>query len=361
MVDDVYRTLAQRLHAIPNGFTPTESGIELRLLAKIFEPEEAALAALMRLTPESAAAIGARAGLGEREAFRVLKGMVRKGQIEIQRRNGKVRFALLPFVFGIYEFQLPRIDEEMARLFEAYLQETQGGAILNNQPSIHRVIPVQEAIPVDLEVFPFEHAAELIDRARSWGILDCICRVQQKLVGKGCDHTVDNCMAFAPVEGLFGGGSHIRAVSKRDALRILEEAAQEGLVHSTGNYRDGNFHICNCCACCCGILRGISEFGIPSAIAHSDFEATVDGETCTGCGECVEQCQLGALSLGDEVCEVDLARCIGCGVCTLACPTDALHLQRRAEGATPLPPWDNDEWLEQRAKDRGVSLERVMT
>jgi electron transport complex protein RnfB len=359
MVDDVYRKLAQRLHAIPNGFTPTKSGVDLRLLAKIFEPEEAALAMLMSLTPETAATIGARAGLDERAAFRLLKGMVRKGQIEIQRRDGKLLFALLPFVFGIYEFQLPRIDAEMAQLFEEYLQETRGGAILHGQPSIHRVIPVRESISVDLGVFPYERAAELLDRAKSWGVLDCICRVQQKLVGRGCDHTVQNCMAFAPEAGLFGGGSHIRAISKQDALKILEDAAQEGLVHSTGNYRDGNFHICNCCVCCCGILRGISEFGIPSAIAHSDFEAVVDGEACIGCGECVGHCQLDALSLGDEVCEVDLARCIGCGVCTLACPTGALHLARRPADATPLPPWDNDEWLEQRADDRGVSLKEV--
>ena len=44
MSEDVYRELAQRLDAIPNGFPATESGAELRLLAKIFTPEEAELA-----------------------------------------------------------------------------------------------------------------------------------------------------------------------------------------------------------------------------------------------------------------------------------------------------------------------------
>ena len=38
MTDDIYRKLAQRLDAIPNGFPATESGVELRLLAKIFTP-----------------------------------------------------------------------------------------------------------------------------------------------------------------------------------------------------------------------------------------------------------------------------------------------------------------------------------
>lgn len=36
MVEDVYRRLAHKLDEIPNGFPETESGIELRLLTKIF-------------------------------------------------------------------------------------------------------------------------------------------------------------------------------------------------------------------------------------------------------------------------------------------------------------------------------------
>jgi hypothetical protein len=36
MYEKVYRKLAQRLDAIPNGFPATDSGIELRLLAQIF-------------------------------------------------------------------------------------------------------------------------------------------------------------------------------------------------------------------------------------------------------------------------------------------------------------------------------------
>jgi electron transport complex protein RnfB len=47
MSQDVYRRLAERLDAIPNGFPATESGVELKLLAKIFAPEEAALASVI--------------------------------------------------------------------------------------------------------------------------------------------------------------------------------------------------------------------------------------------------------------------------------------------------------------------------
>jgi hypothetical protein len=74
-------------------------------------------------------------------------------------------------------------------------------------------------------------------------VRDCICRIQQKLVGKGCDHPVENCLVFAPVEGVFGGSETVRAISKDEAMRILHEAEDAGLVHSPGNYQDGNFYI----------------------------------------------------------------------------------------------------------------------
>jgi electron transport complex protein RnfB len=131
-------------------------------------------------------------------------------------------------------------------------------------------------------------------------------------------------------------------------------------VHSTGNYQDGNFYVCNCCTCCCGILRGVAEFGIPTAIAHSDFRAVVDADLCIGCGDCLERCQFGALSVPDDVCVVDYIRCVGCGVCATVCPVDALHLERRPEGEIPPPPADNDEWLIQRAQERGISISDIL-
>jgi electron transport complex protein RnfB len=134
MSEDVYRKLAQRLDAIPNGFPVTDSGVELRLLAKIFTPEEAALAAAMHLHREPAAAIAARAGVDPREAYVTLKAMSRKGQIRAGRKEGQLAFGLLPFVVGIYEEQLPRLDEELARLFEQYFVEAQG-AVTRQSPS----------------------------------------------------------------------------------------------------------------------------------------------------------------------------------------------------------------------------------
>jgi len=191
-------------------------------------------------------------------------------------------------------------------------------------------------------------------------VRDCICRVQQRLVGQGCDRPVENCLLFAPVKGAFDHSKTTRSIAKEEALRILREAEEAGLVHSTGNYRDGHFYICNCCTCCCGILRSVAEFGIPTAVARSDFCAVVDAEMCIGCADCVERCQFGALAVPEDVCVVDHVRCVGCGLCATVCPADALHLERRPEGETHLPPVNNKDWMVQRARERGISMRDVL-
>ena len=359
MSEDVYRKLAQRLDAIPNGFPATESGVELRLLAKIFTPGEATLASVMRLTPEPAADIAAGVGMEPKAAYRTLKGMARKGLIRIKKGEGQITFGLMPFVVGIYEEQLPRIDEELAGLFEEYYQETQAG-ITHDEPSLHRVIPVEKAIPFEVEIFPHEQASELLEAAMAWGARDCICRVQQQLVGKGCNRPIENCLVFAPVEGVFDHSQTTRAISKEEALRILREAEEAGLVHSAANYRDQHYYICNCCTCCCGVMRGVAEFGVPTAIASSDFHAVVDEDGCIACGDCVESCQFGALFIPEYACMVDDTRCVGCGLCTVACPTGSIQLERRPEDEAPPLPADIKEWMAQRAQKRNISILEIL-
>ncbi|NIO42660.1 MAG: hypothetical protein GTO41_22450, partial [Burkholderiales bacterium] len=101
-------------------------------------------------------------------AYHTLKGMVRKGLIRAKKREGQLTFGLMPFVVGIYEEQLTRIDAELAALFEQYYQETRAG-ITHATPSIHRVIPVEKAVAFDVEIFPYEQACEMLEEARSWG------------------------------------------------------------------------------------------------------------------------------------------------------------------------------------------------
>jgi Na+-translocating ferredoxin:NAD+ oxidoreductase subunit B len=348
MQNNIYQRLAQKLDELPNRFPRTESGIECRMLAKVFTPEEATLSCAMNLEPEPAAAIANRARIDHKETRDTLKKMVAKGLIDLRKGEGEFTYALRPFVVGFYEGQLPRMDKEMAELFEQYYKETKGG-VLRPSPALHRVIPVGRAIPLKINIDPYEQATAFLENAQSWGVRECICRKQQHLLGKGCHHALETCLVFAPMKNAFDRSKVDRAITKEEALQILRETEEAGLVHSSGNYRDGIEYICNCCTCCCGIMRGIAEYGILNAVAHSDFQIALEEEKCSLCNACIDRCQFKALSIPDTMLAVDLQHCVGCGLCVLVCPTDALHLEHRRPDQILIPPSDILEWRLQRS------------
>ena len=46
-------------------------------------------------------------------------------------------------------------------------------------------------------------------------------------------------------------------------------------------------------------------------------------DTCIGCGACMGECPVGAISEGEGVCVIDAASCISCGACAGVCPVSA--------------------------------------
>lgn len=355
-----YKKLAKRLNELPNGFPPTKDGAELRLLEAIFTPEEAALAAELRMTLETSKEIAERLDVDRKDLRKILKSMARKGLIEIGRAEKGLGFGLMPFVVGIYEMQIARLNEEMAHLFENYYQQA-FRTMTEVSPQFHRVIPVQEAVQTGMKIDPYESAVNIVSSAKAWGVVDCICRKQKALIGDPCEHPLDVCMILSDRSSAFDGKKVIQAQTLEESLATLKKAAEAGLVHSVTNAKDNNTYICNCCTCSCGILRGMSEMGMANVVARSAFVNQVDSKLCVGCKICVDYCQFDALSLDEEevVIEVQGVSCVGCGVCVPACPEGALILVRRPEEEILEIPDTEEEWEEQRAIARGIDINLV--
>jgi ferredoxin len=356
MSDDVYRKLAQAFDKIPPGLEPTESRAELQLLERFYTPEQAALASLLGSELESAAVVASRAGLEPQVAERVLGEMAAKSLVGAEEVEGEVGFRLPPFIGGVFEEQVHLFDAEIAQVFERYYQEA-GGFGPQHEPPFHRVIPVEQAIPSGVEIAPYERVTAMLKEAKSWGVRPCACRLQQQLLGEGCDRPIGNCVVFAPEEGAFQGGQNDRPITLDEALAMVRASADLGLVHTLPNFRQGFDYVCSCCTCCCFVLRALAEFAVPTAVAHSAFRVVTSGEQCEGCGDCVERCQFNAISLPGGFSVVDHARCVGCGSCVTVCPADALRLERKPEDQVPIPAADPDEWTAQRATARGAAVE----
>jgi Pyruvate/2-oxoacid:ferredoxin oxidoreductase delta subunit len=362
---DVHRRLARKLDALPHGFPSAPNGVELRILRKIFEPQDAELALRLRPIPESAAAISRRVRRPPEEVRRQLESMADRGQIGASRSGDAARFSLLPFVVGIYELQIERLDKELADLFEEYaptLMRTLGGS----KPALARVVPVNARIEARPRILPKDDLRELLSRARSFRVAPCICRKERALEGHPCSHTLETCLAFSRQEDAYEryppGG---RVLSREEAFRVLEAAEDEGLVHCTYNVQQEPFFVCNCCSCCCGFLRGVKEFGAPHLLAHSDFVAAIDAEACSVCGACSEgRCPMDAIASDGMRLRVDPKRCIGCGVCATACPSDAVRLSERPPEDRNVPPETILDWAVARTTSRsplrGLALRGVV-
>lgn len=356
-----YEQLAARLDELPNGFPPAPDGAEIKLLKKIFTPDEAELAACLRSSFETPQEIAARISEQTGKVIEIqalkskLKYMTRKGLIKAGKTQNGLGYGLMPFVVGIYEAQVGRIDAELAQRFEDYYTQS-FGKMLTIQPSYHRVIPVGESVRMDMEVRPFESASEIINHAQAWGVLDCICRKQKSLIGDPCPHPLDVCMIFSQRAGAFDSNETIRAVTQEEALATLKRAAKAGLVHSVSNTSHGLHYICNCCTCSCGILRGMADLGIANVVARSAFVNQVHPDLCSGCETCITSCQFSALAMGDLYINIDETRCAGCGVCIPMCPENALFLIRRPENEVLPIPETESEWLSQRAIARDPDM-----
>ena len=352
MSSNPYKQLAERLDSLPNGFPAAADGSELRLLEKLFTPEEAQLAAQLGAHFESAEQLASRLGVEPGGLRAQLKSLARRGLIEAGRCVSGLGYRSLPFVVGIYEMQVGNLDAELARLFETYFRQAFGDT-LRVQPQVHRVIPIGESVRNSMEIHPFESASDLVNTAQAWGVLDCICRKQKALIGEACEHPIDVCMVLDQRPAAFERNSSVRALTRKEALATLRRAADAGLVHSVSNNQEGLHYICNCCTCSCGILRGMANLGIANVVARSAFVNQVDEILCSACGLCVETCPFEALAL-DDMLQVNSVRCVGCGVCVLNCPNEALGLVRRPEDEILPVPQTLEDWGAKRSAIRGL-------
>jgi Pyruvate/2-oxoacid:ferredoxin oxidoreductase delta subunit len=358
-MDNVYHRLAAKLDEFPHGFPRTASGVELRILAKVFSPDDAAMALDLLPIPETAAAIARRLGKQVEELQPVLDGMVARGQIATVRYRGAHVYTLAPFVIGIYEFQLPHMDEELAEMFEEYaptLVNTVGG----EKPALARVVPVNAHIEARAEVLRHESVRTMMEGARSFRLIECICRKEQAALGKPCSHTLETCLAFSSEPDAYERFPYGRTVSREQALAVLDLAEREGLVHCTYNIRREQMFVCNCCSCCCGFLRGVREFGAPHLLLHSNYLAEISREGCIACDACTNgRCPMVAIAERDGTYAVNAERCIGCGACTLICPTNAISLVQRPRAERTTPPKDIVAWAFRRATNRSGLLRTI--
>jgi Na+-translocating ferredoxin:NAD+ oxidoreductase subunit B len=337
MIQDIYQQLAHHLDDLPAGYPATESGVELRILRRLFTPAEAELATHLTVLPEEPRVIARRARLPVSEVEQRLQIMEQKGLLYSNhpRDGGTPKYSAAPFVVGIWEFQVGRLTPELVHDFDEYSPYLIN--IWEKTPQL-RTIPVGQSIDAQMEIMAYEQAEEIVRSHSNITVAPCICREEKGTIGESCGKPLETCLSFGSAAAYYQRNGLGRQISQEEALAILDLANDAGLVLQPGNSQQASF-ICCCCGDCCGVLRNLNQHPHPaSVIASAFFAKLIDEDLCTSCGLCETRCQMNALDFEEYIPEINLDHCIGCGLCVSTCPTEALVMERKVEEERPFVP-----------------------
>jgi len=315
--------------------------------------------------------------MSDDEITRNINRLAQKGFVFNQPNSkGEMVYRILPLiVVGVFEYtfmtELPqgkKLEDltRVAKLYEKLLGELrdniQGGydkllPFFEHQPPIDRTVPVlktesggsikiivNEDLAGEEQVLPAQTVEEIISKYDEIAVGHCFCRNYNKLLGHDCEFNSPSevCFTFGKSARHTVGQGFAKKVSKEEALSIMKQAEDAGLVHKAF-HNGSNIHkdensICNCCKDCCDTFT-LWRNGASPMVNATYYLSEIDQDLCSGCGICVDRCPPDAIVIGESgKAERNENWCIGCGVCARFCPEDAISLIKGFRRVCVPPP-----------------------
>jgi len=395
-----YARLSERLNRHPQGAPPSD--LLAAILRMLVSEREAELISLLPLRPFTAAAAARRWNMDEASAVGVLNELAHRALlVDVPGPDGFV-YILPPPMAGFFEFSLMRVRDDLdqkvlSELFYQYINvedEFIRNLIAGGTTHIGRVFVDEGALPADptrtmrevgrrrpdgavqpdptrtmrevgrrrpdgavqpdptLQILDWERTTRIIADATAAALGTCYCRHKMEHVGKPCDAPQETCLTLNMVADSLVRHGHAKAISKDEAMRVVEISREHHLVQFGENVRTGVNFICNCCGCCCEALVGFKKFSTLKPIHPAPFLPEPAGEgLCRACGRCAKLCPVNAWTIQDGRPRLNADLCLGCGVCVRGCPFGALRLSRHERG--PITPVDTAERVVRMAVERG--------
>ena len=321
MAEKIYDMLAEKIFCKGSKLVP-----ELfKMLADVKEAE--LLAALPGTVPE----LKAKLNRDEKELEKNLDQLFRKGVVFKSKKPEGTKYRLCRDLGQFHDASLvwPEATQEFYDLWQKYMDTewpdySKMVEKFFPKPST-RVIPIEKSVAARNQVLAFESVSEIIEKANLVAVTKCTCRT----TAKKCSRPVHVCLQVGRAAAYTIERGSGREISKKEALELVRQAEQAGLIHVVMNKASEFTFICNCCECCCLFLPLLIKEG-RKLCDPSRFASKVLVGKCTGCGLCIDACVFKAISMAPsksgEVADVDLAKCMGCGLCHLACADGAIEL-----------------------------------
>lgn len=354
MTTDIYRQLQERLDLYSMGFPPTESGIEIKILTYLFTQPDAKLFLALSPALETPGIIADRLQAPLEETAARLEQMAQKGLLFRLKKGNTKKYGAIPFVHGLFEFQVKNLTPDLAKMVGDYFDEAFDRAMQQNAAHFLRVIPVNKSIDLAHHVASYEDAVQILKSKDQIVVAECICRKRTQVMDQGCGKTLEACFMFGSMGQYYLDKQMGRQIPIEQAIEILNDCREAGLVTQPATAQNPT-GMCNCCGDCCGVLGAINKHPAPASIVFSNHTIHIANQECIGCELCLERCQMNALALNAEgAIEVIKDRCIGCGLCVTTCPVDVLELVDKPDKDLRIPPATMGEQMMGMAKSRGI-------
>jgi NAD-dependent dihydropyrimidine dehydrogenase PreA subunit len=314
---DLYEQLASNVMAQGSKYIP-------RLFAIIADEDEARLLLAM---PETAPQLAEKTGFPVEQVESMLKKLFQKGLAFYSKRTDPPTWRMCRDVGQFHDASIlwPEASHEFFDIWQEYMEtewldamEMLGEALPH--PSM-RVIPIDMSVEAKHQILASEDVTQIIKDARRIAVVKCPCR----LSAQKCDAPLEACIQLNRAADYAMERGTGRELNKKEALELLRQCQEAGLIHMTMNRKSVEHVICNCCSCCCITMPALIQRGAKTA-APSRYLAVIDSDACSVCGICEDRCGFEAISIDDEAAVVDAEKCFGCGVCAASCPEEAIQL-----------------------------------
>lgn len=289
-----------------------ETDPRYRILEPVVTEEMAEVLLPMKIREKVTAAKAAQlCGKSEERTRELLLALAEIGVCIVLEEGEEDVFWYETWVPGIMELMVNNKAQvkkypQIAESFEAYGIVNGPRSVGSFPPGVGlmRVIPIETAIKSEPKRASYEEIAKYLNDNEVFTVSDCSCRTAREVMGEGCGHLKeDMCIQMGHAAQFYIRTGRGRQITREEAFDIIKRAEENGLIHQiTNTDGSGKAHaICNCCGCSCLALRAAGMF-INGDMVRSNYVAKVDKEKCVACGECVVNCPVNALQMGQKLC-----------------------------------------------------------
>jgi len=354
-MQSTYTRLVDRINKFPAGAPPSD--LLFAILKLLYTEEEAGLVALLPIKPFKAEVAAKIWKEDEATSRQLLDNLADPGLLlDPTREGGRPVDVKPPPMAGFFEFSMMRVRSDLdqkalSELFHQYIsveEDFMKSLFVGGDTPLGRMLVHEGALgpELQLQVLDHERASEVIKTASHIGVGLCYCRHKAEHLGKACGAPQNICMTLGTSARSLIKHGIARQIETGEALEMLEQAREAGLVQFAENVQKHVNFICNCCGCCCEAMHAARRFGMLHPIQTTDYLPEIDVPTCIGCDKCTNACPVAAMGLVSandprrprtKKARVDTMTCLGCGVCVRSCPKACIKLMPRPERVITPP------------------------